>query len=179
MPKRRRWHAVVLSAVWLIFLSGADANDLALHAPTVLPQVTVQDASGARHALSEMLGQPMVILVWGTDCATCMDDLASLARLRKNRAFDRLSIIPLAVDRGESANVATLYLAQGLTSLPIFFDATGGAARSLGIARMPSAVLIDAQGRDVGHYEGSLDWTSPATITILDALLGSSRDSGA
>ena len=44
-------------------------------------------------------------------------------------------------------------------------------ARSMGVLAMPVTVLIDAEGREVARMTGDADWSSPAALALIDAML--------
>jgi len=55
----------------------------------------------------------------------------------------------------------------------IFIDETGSAMRKLGIFAMPTTLLIDTQGREIGRKPGPADWDSSSALTFFSQQISS------
>ncbi len=66
--------------------------------PIELPDISLADADGRRHALSEWKGRPLLVNFWATWCDPCRREIPLLKRLRRERAVDGLEVVGIAVD---------------------------------------------------------------------------------
>ena len=65
-----------------------------------------------------------------------------------------------------------LFRSHGLDNLAIYLDPTGAAGRALGVRALPSTLLIDSAGREVGRLEGVAEWDSPEAIALIRLVMG-------
>jgi thiol-disulfide isomerase/thioredoxin len=66
--------------------------------PTDVPNISLADADGVKHALSDWKGRPLLINFWATWCAPCRREIPLLKNLRRERAADGVEIVGIAVD---------------------------------------------------------------------------------
>jgi hypothetical protein len=50
-------------------------------------------------------------------------------------------------------------------------DPSYASARALGLIGLPTTLVLDASGREIGRLAGETEWNSPAVHAILDAEL--------
>ncbi|CAK0752320.1 cytochrome c biogenesis protein CcmG, thiol:disulfide interchange protein DsbE [Azospirillaceae bacterium] len=124
------------------------------------PDVSFVDAGGGRVDLRDFRGRALVLNLWATWCAPCVRELPSLERLHESLLANGGQVAALSVDRGESAGVALFLRELGVSRLPVYLDATGGVMASLAVSGLPTTLLIDPEGREIGRLEGVVDWDS-------------------
>ena len=44
--------------------------------------------------------------------------------------------------------------------------------RALDISVLPTSILVDAQGRELGRLEGEADWDKPEALALMKAATG-------
>jgi thiol-disulfide isomerase/thioredoxin len=124
-------------------------------------------ADGRSHSLAEYAGRAVLVNFWATWCAPCVAELPSLERLQAKRGGDRFAVIALSEDR-EGWPVITPFLQKmGVRALPAFHDAGSEAAVKLKVGAMPTTVLFDSNGREVGRVVGPAEWDGPAAEALL------------
>jgi len=55
----------------------------------------------------------------------------------------------------------------------VFVDQSGTATGKLGTAGVPTTLLIDREGREIGRLLGAAEWDSPEAITLIRRYLNS------
>ncbi|MFX6230437.1 TlpA disulfide reductase family protein, partial [Acinetobacter baumannii] len=70
-------------------------------------------------------------------------------------------VIALSVDRGGVEPIRRFFGETGVKRLPIFVDLSGKALRDLGALGLPTTILLDREGREVGRLVGPAAWDSP------------------
>ncbi|KRG44315.1 hypothetical protein ARC78_05870 [Stenotrophomonas pictorum JCM 9942] len=121
-----------------------------------MPALTLPDLDGMPTPLpGRFLGRPLLINVWASWCAPCIEEMPELARFAAQHADNGPQVLGLALDSPEAVldflgNVPVYY--------PIVLDTPGPADASvrLGNTRglLPYSVLVDAQGRIVRQKLG-------------------------
>ena len=86
------------------------------------PDIVFAVADGSEHRLADFLGHGMVINLWATWCAPCVEEMPSLAALSKALAPDDIAVLPLSSDRGGAARVQAFFQEHGITGLPVLLD---------------------------------------------------------
>jgi len=124
--------------------------------PETLPDISLEDRTGARRSLAEWKGRPVIVNFWATWCTPCRDEIPLLKALRKERAADRLEIVGIAIDEREAV---LKYAADIGMEYPILMGEQEGyeAAEKFGVALvLPFSVFADSQGRIVTLKVGEL-----------------------
>ena len=95
--------------------------------------------------------------------------MPSLDRLQAELGGKDFEVIALSIDKGaESLElVRSFYASLGLTRLPIYHDPQGAAGFHLGVVGVPSTLLLDREGREIGRMSGVAAWDSPQSVTLL------------
>ena len=76
-------------------------------------------------------------------------------------------VMAVSQDRKGLAAAEPFYREQGLDNLEIFLDPKGDFARAMGVAGLPTTLLLDDQGRIVGALEGPLEWDGPEAVELI------------
>jgi thiol-disulfide isomerase/thioredoxin len=136
----------------------------------------VRDAAGKPGSFADWRGRPVLVNFWATWCAPCVKEMPALARLSAS-LNDQVLVAALSEDRppttaggGEMAVpdlIRRFYQVNAITGLPVLVDPAGEAARVLKIEGLPSTVLLDASGREVGRLVGPAEWDGAGVAEFL------------
>ncbi len=132
-----------------------------------VPKIAFEDADGNQFTLEDFEGKYVLLNVWATWCPPCRKELPDLQGLQQELGGDQFQVIALSTDAGRLTNVRRLYRELDLDEGGIFIDETGSAMRTLGIFAMPTTLLIDPKGREIGRKPGPADWDSTAALTFF------------
>jgi cytochrome c biogenesis protein CcmG, thiol:disulfide interchange protein DsbE len=137
------------------------------------PDLRFTDLLGHEVPLASYRGKVVVLNVWATWCAPCLDELPSLDRLHRALARDGLVVVGVSVDAA-STDVAAFAKQRGLT-LEVLRDPEGSVvARDLHVESYPTTFVVDAGGRLRERYLGPFDWDLPESLDHFRALLSES-----
>jgi len=139
--------------------------------PEALPEVTFVDGSGAARTLADWKGRVVLLNLWATWCAPCRKEMPALERLQKELGSDRFEVVALSIDRG-GADAAKKFLDQiKVEKLALYVDATARSSSALKAVGMPTTLLIDRQGRELGRLVGPAEWDSADAVRLIKAAL--------
>ncbi len=147
-------------------LEGIDALH-ALHQPRKLDDLHWVAADGGPVSLSDFAGKGVVLNLWATWCVPCVREMPALDGLAQAVAASGVVVLPLSSDRGGAAAVQQFYQQRGIKRLPVMLDPRSAVAEALNVRGIPTTLLIDKQGQEVGWIEGAVDWTSADAITVV------------
>jgi thiol-disulfide isomerase/thioredoxin len=157
------------------FAQGELAQLAVMDAAPAMSTRAIQDASGAETNLQAFTGQVLVVNLWATWCAPCVEEMPSLAALQR-RYEGRVRIVPVSVDGdGMRAQAQTKLAELSGGALPFLIDITRGLLFDIGAPGMPVTVIYDAQGQEVARLAGGADWSSEEAAALIDAVLAQSE----
>lgn len=137
-----------------------------------MPTISFEDAVGTQLTLADFEGKYVLLNIWATWCPPCRKELPDLQGLQQKLGGDQFQVIALSTDTGRLANVRRLYQELDLNEGSIFIDEAGSVGRKLGVFAMPTTLLIDPQGREIGRKPGPADWDNAEAIAFFQEQLG-------
>lgn len=124
--------------------------------PLVLPELTLPDAKGVNHRLSDWAGHPLVVNFWATWCEPCRREVPLLITLRHERAAHGLAIVGIAIDFRAAV---VKYASAAAIDYPLLIGENAGlkTVDAFGMDLVfPFTVFADRQGRVVAVKVGEL-----------------------
>ena len=139
--------------------------------PKPMPDLEFLDANDKPMRLADFTGKALLINLWATWCAPCVKEMPSLDRLQAAMPKDKFLVLPISLDGPSKPKVAPFYKEQKLDNLGIYFDKGRKAMSVLGVTLLPTSILVDPAGRELGRLEGDADWDTPEGIALMTAAL--------
>lgn len=149
-------------------------NNVVWHVkPTPGPLQTVfQDAAGADVTLASFKGKVVVVNYWATWCAPCVKEMPTLNALQSQMGGDKLQVIAISQDR-DGAKVTVPFIAKnGWKNVAYYDEPKARFARDAQIRGLPTTIILNQMGEEVGRLEGVIDWTRPDVKEALTRLTG-------
>ena len=144
--------------------SDAPAEAPAAAIPEEVPDLTLADLAGKRHALREGSGHARLFNFWATWCEPCRREIPLLNALQRDHAAEGLEIVGIAVDISDSVR-------KFLRTTPMHYTLLVGeddgfeAAQKFGMAlALPFSVFADENNRIIAVKLGELHREEAATI---------------
>jgi hypothetical protein len=98
--------------------------------------------------------------------------MPSLDKLQVEMGRDKFVILPLSLDGPSRPKVAPFYQDKKLAHLGVYFDKGRKVMQALDISILPTSILVDSQGREIGRLEGEADWDKPEALALVKAAVG-------
>lgn len=140
-------------------------------APKPMPPIRFKAADGSTRTLADFAGKGVLLNFWATWCAPCKAELPSLDRLSAQLAGSGIAVLPLASDFGGVAAVEQYYRAHHIAHLGVWLDPDGAAMHAIAARGIPTTLILDRQGRQVGMVEGGANWDSPDAAATIRKLI--------
>lgn len=138
--------------------------------PTVPPVAPADmpffDASGSEHRLAAFRGHGMVVNLWATWCAPCVEELPSLLDLQRRNPD--LAVVAVSTDQDD--NVYRKFLIQHHVDVLTVRDSDQKVNALYGTVQIPETYIIDRQGLLRRKFIGAQNWTGPEITEYLHKL---------
>jgi thiol-disulfide isomerase/thioredoxin len=121
---------------------------------TPLPDQTFDRlAGGGRASLADYRGKPLVVNVWAAWCPPCQQEMPDFERVHQAMG-DRVGFVGL--DRADSRSDAQQFATERNITYDLLFDRDDTFAPKVGVAVMPTTLLVSADGIVVKTMAGTV-----------------------
>ena len=138
-----------------------------------IPDFEFSDAAGATFSLEKFRGEYLFVNVWATWCEPCREEMPALDQLARELSDLNIRILPISIDATGAGTVERFYQQHELRDLPVYVNPEQTIMRSLNVFGIPTSVLIDPTGREIGRVTGPAQWDLPESVQMLKDLVGS------
>ncbi|MCU1319843.1 MAG: Redoxin domain protein [Edaphobacter sp.] len=159
---RRFWTSAVFG---VMLLAGCNRGDHPGRIGKAAPQFVMSD--GTRTVdLSKLRGRVVVLNLWATWCAPCIEELPSLLEMQKKMP----DVAVVAVSMDQDPDVYRKFLADHHVDVLTLRDAEMKVNALYGTVQIPETYIIDKQGILRRKFIGAQVWTSPEIIGYLQKM---------
>ena len=148
--------------------AGAQGPGFVVHdSPRPIPELTFEGGDGQSISLADFRGRVVLLNIWATWCVPCRREMPTLDRLQGELGGPEFEVVALSIDREGLPAVKEFYEQLGLETLPIYVDQSGKAQRALNVLGLPTTLLLDREGNEIGRLLGPAEWDSPEMVAFL------------
>lgn len=144
--------------------------------PHMAVPVSFNDAGGRKLALKDFRGRAILLNLWATWCVPCRAEMPALDRLQSALGGDKFEVVAVNVDTARLDRPNAFLDQIGVAKLTRYADPSGDAFEALRLAGktlgLPTSLLIDAQGCELGVLAGPAKWDSPDAQALVKGLSG-------
>jgi thiol-disulfide isomerase/thioredoxin len=137
----------------------------------LVPEIHFQDQEGRSRTLADFGGRIVLLNIWATWCAPCREEMPTLDRLQAELGGSDFEVVALSIDRGGFDAIAKFYAEVGVQHLAMYLDSTTAAASTLSAVGLPTSLLIDRDGTEIGRLIGPAKWDSPDMVEFIRSRL--------
>jgi thiol-disulfide isomerase/thioredoxin len=101
----------------------------------------------------------------------CRAEMPALDKLQADLGGKDFDVVAVNIDRGQSDKPKTFLAETGATQLQLFTDPSGKLFSKLKAVGMPTTLLLDRQGREIGRLVGPAAWDSPEALALIKAAI--------
>ncbi|MGE3783462.1 MAG: TlpA family protein disulfide reductase [Alphaproteobacteria bacterium] len=138
--------------------------------PLPAPEVIFTDIDGKPAGFADLRGKPVVVNLWATWCQPCLREMPSLERLQEKLA-GKLTVAAISQDRGGEKAVTPFLAKLGLDKVRVYLDPKSEVGKAFGVRGLPTSIVLDAAGREIGRVEGAAEWDSEKMLAVLEPLV--------
>ncbi len=139
--------------------------------PATAPEVPFYDSENNPLRLSKFKGRVVLINFWATWCQACITEMPELDLLQSIKGNDGLVVLAIAQNSGRAAVIQKFLDGRNIENLEVYFDHGRLLGLAFGQTMLPTSILIDANGFEVGRLVGAYKWSSAKTMALIDHYL--------
>jgi thiol-disulfide isomerase/thioredoxin len=143
--------------------------------PLLVPDLTFQDGDGVQKKLSDWRGKTILLNLWATWCVPCRKEMPALDELQRELGGKDFEVVAINIDTRDLHKPRAFLKETNINSLGYFSDEKARVFQELKLVGkafgMPTSMLIDAKGCEIGTIAGPAEWASPDAIALIKAAL--------
>jgi len=144
-------------------------------APLKIPILAFADASGRPLTLADWRGKTVLLNLWATWCVPCRQEMPTLDALEGKLGGPNFQVVALNIDTRDPEKAKTFLKDIGVSHLSYYADGSAKSFQDLkSVGRafgMPTTLLVDPNGCEIGTIAGPADWASPDALKLIQAAL--------
>ncbi|MEO0619272.1 MAG: TlpA disulfide reductase family protein [Pseudomonadota bacterium] len=125
------------------------------------------EGDGKPARLKDWSGKVVLVNLWATWCAPCRKEMPDLVKLREELAGPDFELLAISIDRGGPGKPKKFLNEIGAQALGLHQGPTTTTSGPLKAFGMPTTVLFDRKGREIGRLVGPADWKSDAAKALM------------
>lgn len=140
------------------------------------PDISFTAPDGRPTSLAAFKGKALLVNLWATWCVPCRQEMPALNELQQKQGGPDFQVVAVNVDTTRLDRPAAFLKQNGITDLALYADPSADVLQSLkrqgGLLGLPTTLLIDRNGCELGRMAGPAAWDSPDGQAVIGALKG-------
>ena len=144
--------------------------------PRRLPELSFTDPEGRPRKLADFQGKTVLLNLWATWCVPCRKEMPALDALQTKLGGDKFEVVAINIDTRNLDKPKAWLQEVGIRQLGYYADPSAKVFQDLKAVGkafgMPTTLLIDPQGCELGTLAGPAEWASEDAVKLIEAALG-------
>jgi thiol-disulfide isomerase/thioredoxin len=156
---------------------GAMAPLLVRPKPLDLPALSFAGPGGEEKTLADFKGKIVLLNIWASWCVPCREEMPQLDKLQAELGGKEFEVVAVNIDRGGGDKAKKFLDETGATHLAAYTDPSGKLFAAVKAVGMPTTLLIDRDGKEIGRLVGPADWGSAEAKKLIEAAISQPKGS--
>ncbi len=140
-----------------------------------VPNLAFQDGAGKPMTLADWRGRTVLLNLWATWCVPCRKEMPSLDALQTRLGGPGFEVVTVNIDTRDADKPKAWLKEVGVSKLAYYADPAAKTFQDLkSVGRafgMPTTLLIDPKGCEIGTIAGPAEWASDDAIKLIQAAI--------
>lgn len=136
------------------------------------------DENGEKVSLADFRGKVILLNLWATWCAPCLNEMPTLDRLKAEMASQDFDVIAVSVDKAGVEKSRDFLERTGSKHLELFVDQTMQLNFDFSVYQLPTTILIGRDGIEIGRIVGDKEWDASEVKRFFSAVIAGKEDQG-
>ena len=126
-------------------------------------------------SLDDFKGKVLVVNFWATWCAPCRKEMPTLDNLQGiyNGRDEEVEVIVVHVGPSRGNEITNFWQQENIQNITSYVDPKLTFAGSMNAFGLPTTIILDKKGQEVGRLIGDEEWDQEGVVAILDLLSNS------
>ncbi|MCH8239705.1 MAG: TlpA family protein disulfide reductase [Proteobacteria bacterium] len=143
--------------------------------PKDIPEIEFVTDDGTATSLDAWRGKVVLLNLWATWCGPCRKEMPTLDRLKAELGGAEFDVVALSVDRGGLEKPRKFLQEIKVRHLKLYNNSSGKVTSALKVIGMPTTLLINAQGQQIGRLVGPAEWDSKDALALIGAAIAAGK----
>lgn len=143
--------------------------------PLRLPDLAFRDGRGTQRHLADWHGRTVLLNLWATWCVPCRKEMPALDALEGKLGGPAFAVLAINIDTRDADKPRAWLKEVGVNRLDYYADTSAKVFQDLKTAGraagMPTTVLVDPAGCEIGSMAGPAEWASEDGLKLVAAAL--------
>jgi thiol-disulfide isomerase/thioredoxin len=139
--------------------------------PFRVPELSFQGGDGRQYQLKDWHGRFVLLNLWATWCVPCRKEMPALDALEGKLGGQDFQVVAVNIDTRDPDKPKAWLKEIGINRLAYFADPQAKVFQDLKAAGrafgMPTTLLIDQEGCEIGTMAGPAEWGSEDAVKLL------------
>ena len=136
------------------------------------PKFSLPDLEGKKFSLTDFKGKVVLLNIWATWCAPCVEEMPSMERLYQELKGEDFELLAISVDES-GAEAVKPFLEKHELGFPVLIDTKGEIKNLYQATGIPESFIIDKEGMIVEKIIGPRDWAASGAIRYFRNIIQS------
>lgn len=129
------------------------------------------DGNGQLADMSPYRGKALLVNLWATWCAPCIEELPSLGKLQQQLGGDRFQVVTIAFQESDPRKIEPFLAAHGAGNLPALIDVDSTVAKVAQVTALPASLLVGPDGKVKAMLTGDARWHCGSALAAVRAFI--------
>ena len=144
--------------------------------PREATPIAFSGPQGEPLTLAAFKGRTVLLNLWATWCVPCREEMPSLDKLQAKLGGPDFEVVAVNIDTTRLERRQAFLKEAGVEKLAFYANPTAEVFQILKkagkVVGLPTTILIDPEGCELGVMPGPADWASPDAVKLLSGALG-------
>jgi thiol-disulfide isomerase/thioredoxin len=144
--------------------------------PRLATPIHFTGPDGGEKTLADFRGRTVLVNLWATWCVPCREEMPALDRLQARLGSPSFEVVAVNIDTARLERRKSFLNEAGVQHLASYADPSADVFQVLKkagkVLGLPTTMLIDPAGCELGLMPGPADWSSADALNLLGAASG-------
>jgi thiol-disulfide isomerase/thioredoxin len=133
--------------------------------------VTPVDGKGGPADMAAYRGKRLLVNLWATWCAPCIEELPSLGTLQQELGGEQFQVVTIAIDERDPAKIEPFLAKHGAANLPVLIDRDRTIDKVAKVIALPTSLLVDKDSKVKAMLTGDARWNCGKALAAVKAFV--------
>ena len=142
--------------------------------PKIATDISFDGPDGKKLRLSDFKGRAVLLNLWATWCVPCRVEMPALDRLQAALGGPDFEVVAINIDTARLERRKAFLDSVGVNKLGFYTDPKADVFQTLKqagkVVGLPTTILIDGAGCELGVMAGPAEWDGPEAQTLIRAV---------